>query len=158
MHGYTFGVEEEYFVSHARTFTPATRVPRALVRAFRKIKHGNVTTEMLQAQIEVNTAVCHSFDQAREQLASLRRMLAQTASEHGHVIWASGTHPMALWQEQTLTPKVRYRRMQDDLQIVGRRNVLCGLHVHVAVPGLYAVVAVLAGASDGDEGISAVGL
>jgi carboxylate-amine ligase len=136
MHSFTFGVEEEYFVSHARTFTPATRVPRGLARAFRNVKHGNVTTEMLQAQIEVNTAVCHSFDQAREQLASLRHMLAQTASEHGYIIWASGTHPLALWQEQMLTPKVRYRRMQDDLQIVGRRNVLCGLHVHVAVPDL----------------------
>jgi len=134
MKNYTVGIEEEYFVSHARTFAPATRMPKDLARAFLKLKHGSVTTEMLQAQIEVNTGVCETFDQAREQLAALRGMLAQTAEEHGHCISASGTHPMALWYEQMLTQKARYRRIQDDLQIVGRRNVLCGLHVHVEVP------------------------
>jgi len=134
MQNYTVGIEEEYFVSHARTFAPATRVPKELARAFLKLKYGNVTTEMLQAQIEVSTGVCTTFDQAREQLASLRQMLHQTASEYGYVISASGTHPMAIWYEQTLTQKARYRRIQDDLQIVGRRNVLCGLHVHVEVP------------------------
>ena len=134
MQNYTVGIEEEYFVSHARNFAPATRVPKELARAFLKLKYGNVTTEMLQAQIEVNTGVCTTFDQARDQLANLRRMLHQTASEYGYVISASGTHPMAIWYEQTLTQKARYRRIQDDLQIVGRRNVLCGMHVHVEVP------------------------
>ena len=134
MQAYTVGIEEEFFVSHARTFAPATRVPKELARAFLKLKYGSVTTEMLQAQIEVNTGVCTTFDQAREQLANLRQMLHQTASEYGYVIWASGTHPMAIWHEQTFTKKARYRRMWDDLQIVGRRNVLCGMHVHVEVP------------------------
>ena len=131
---YTVGIEEEFFVSHARSFAPATRVPTSLARAFLKLKYGNVTTEMMQAQIEVNTGVCATFAEAREQLSSLRRMLHQTAAEHDYVISASGTHPMAMWYEQKLTKKARYRRMQDDLQIVGRRNVLCGLHVHVQVP------------------------
>ena len=134
MSTYTVGIEEEFFVSHMRTFAPATHVPKELARAFLKLKYGSVTTEMMQAQIEVNTGVCETLDEAREQLASLRRMLSQTAADHNHCISASGTHPMALWYEQMLTQKARYRRIQDDLQIVGRRNVLCGLHVHVAVP------------------------
>jgi carboxylate-amine ligase len=134
MNKYTVGIEEEYFVSQMRTFAPAAHVPKELARAFLKLRYGNVTTEMMQAQIEVNTGVCETLDQAREQLASLRRMLSETAAEHNHCISASGTHPMALWYEQMLTQKARYRRMQDDLQIVGRRNVLCGLHVHVEVP------------------------
>lgn len=134
MHKYTVGIEEEYFVSHARTFAPATRTPRELTRALLKLKDGSVTTEMMQAQIEVNTGVCETLDQAREQLSSLRTMLSHTASQYGYCISASGTHPIAIWYEQMFTQKRRYRRMQDDLQIVGRRNVLCGLHVHVEVP------------------------
>jgi carboxylate-amine ligase len=47
---------------------------------------------------------------------------------------ASGTHPIAAWRAQVETPKVRYRELMHDFQIVGRRNVLCGLHIHVAVP------------------------
>jgi glutamate---cysteine ligase / carboxylate-amine ligase len=131
---YTIGIEEEYFVSHARTYAPATRVPKELARAFLKAKYGSVSTEMLQAQIEVNTEVCETFGQAREQLFGLRKMLAQTAEDRGYCIFASGTHPTALWHEQEVTQKARYRRIRDDLQIVGRRNVLCGMHVHVEVP------------------------
>jgi glutamate---cysteine ligase / carboxylate-amine ligase len=134
MNNYTLGIEEEFFISHERTFALATRVPKELARAFLKLKYGSVATEMLQAQIEVNTGVCENLDQARDQLATLRRMLHLTASEYGYVISASGTHPMAIWQEQAFTKKARYRRMKDDLQIVGRRNVLCGMHVHVGVP------------------------
>ena len=125
MHAYSFGIEEEFFLSHARSFTPATRVPKELVRAFLKLKYGSVTTEMLQTQIEVNTGVCTASAEAFEQLSALRRMLRQTAAEHDYVVSASGTHPMAIWYQQELTQKARYRRIQDDLQIVGRRNVLC---------------------------------
>jgi carboxylate-amine ligase len=134
MQAYTVGIEEEFFVSHARTFAPATRVPRDLARAFLKLKYGNVSTEMMQTQIEVNTGACTTFDEARDQLSHLRQMLHDTAAEHDHIISASGTHPMAIWSEQSVTQKARYHRIQDDLQIVGRRNVLCGLHVHVEVP------------------------
>jgi carboxylate-amine ligase len=134
MHKYTVGIEEEYFISHARTFAPAARIPKELTRAFLKLKYGSVTTEMMQAQVEVSTCACESFEEAREQLLGLRTMLSHTAGENGYGISASGTHPMAIWHEQTLTQKRRYRRMQDDLQIVGRRNIVCGLHVHVEVP------------------------
>lgn len=134
MHKYTVGIEEEYFISHARTFAPAARIPKELTRAFLKLKYGSVTTEMMQAQVEVSTGACESFEDAREQLIRLRAMLSHTAGENGYCISASGTHPMAIWHEQTLTQKRRYRRMQDDLQIVGRRNIVCGLHVHVEVP------------------------
>jgi len=134
MPDYSIGIEEEFFVSHARTYAPSRQTPQKLVREFLRIRPGNVSTEMLQIQIEANTGVCGSFDQARLELAHLRRMLQHTAEQHGYVVSASGTHPLAMWSEQSLTRKARYRRIQDDLQIVARRNVLCGLHVHVEVP------------------------
>jgi carboxylate-amine ligase len=134
MPDYPIGIEEEFFVSRGRTFAPARQAPQKLVRDLLEVRPGHVSTEMLQAQIEVNTGVCRSFDQAREELCELRAMLRGTAGRHGYVVTASGTHPMAIWLEQTLTDKPRYQRIQDDLQIVARRNVLCGLHVHVEVP------------------------
>ena len=47
---------------------------------------------------------------------------------------ASGTHPLARWSDQAHTDKPRYDRLVDDYQMVGRRNLLCGLHVHVGIP------------------------
>jgi carboxylate-amine ligase len=45
-----------------------------------------------------------------------------------------GTFPLAYWPEQVVTRKARYGAIMDDLQMVGYRNMLCGMHVHVAVP------------------------
>ena len=45
-----------------------------------------------------------------------------------------GTFPLAFWPEQKVTDKARYDAIMDDLQMIGLRNMLCGMHVHVAVP------------------------
>ena len=45
-----------------------------------------------------------------------------------------GTFPLAFWPEQMVTRKARYGAIMDDLQMIGYRNMLCGMHVHVAVP------------------------
>jgi carboxylate-amine ligase len=45
-----------------------------------------------------------------------------------------GTFPLTSWRAQAPTPKERYETMLDDLQMLGLRNMLCGMHVHVEVP------------------------
>ena len=45
-----------------------------------------------------------------------------------------GTFPLAFWPEQVVTRKARYDAIMDDLQMIGYRNMLCGMHVHVEVP------------------------
>jgi carboxylate-amine ligase len=45
-----------------------------------------------------------------------------------------GTFPLAFWPEQAVTRKARYAPIMDDLQMIGHRNMLCGMHVHVEVP------------------------
>ena len=49
-------------------------------------------------------------------------------------ILASGTHPTADWRESAQSPKERYQGLMRGLQMVGRRNMLCGMHVHVELP------------------------
>ncbi len=47
---------------------------------------------------------------------------------------AAGTHPTAAWAAQQSTPAERYANVMHDLQMLGQRNMLCGLHVHVELP------------------------
>ncbi len=54
--------------------------------------------------------------------------------EHGLAILAAGTHPTALWRKALQTPKKRYDNVMDDLQMIGQRDLLCGMHVHVELP------------------------
>ncbi|MBI4366787.1 MAG: carboxylate-amine ligase, partial [Deltaproteobacteria bacterium] len=82
------------------------------------------------------TPPCASIQEARTHLSRYRRTLAQAAGERGLGIAAMGTFPLAFWPEQQVTKKRRYDAIMDDLQMIGYRNMLCGLHVHVRVPDL----------------------
>jgi glutamate---cysteine ligase / carboxylate-amine ligase len=131
---YRFGIEEEYFVTDMRSRNVRHVMSKRFFRACKKELGASVTNEMLQSQIEVATSPCDTMTQAREQLAKFRRVLAKHAAGHGLGIVASGTQPLALWHEQKQTAKERYDEVMADLQMVGLRDMLCGMHVHVEVP------------------------
>lgn len=131
---YRFGIEEEYFVTDLRSRNVRHVMSKRFFRACKKELGAAVTNEMLQSQIEVATSPCETMAQAREQLGRFRRVLAKRAEGHGLGITASGTHPLALWHEQKQTAKERYDEVMADLQMVGFRDMLCGMHVHVEVP------------------------
>ena len=90
--------------------------------------------ELLAAQVEVATAPTDSPAAARGQLLELRAGLAETAREHGILVLASGTQPLARWDRQRQTRKERYDRLMQQMQMLGQHNVVCGMHVHVEVP------------------------
>lgn len=131
---YTFGIEEEFFLANSRSRLIATRVPRTFVQACRDRVGSQAAHELLQSQVEANTPVCGSPAELAYAAHHLRQEISATAGEHGLCLVASGTFPLAEWREQTHTEKPRYQQLMDDFQIIGRRNLMCGLHVHVEVP------------------------
>jgi len=70
---------------------------------------------------------------ARAQLVTLRKTVAEVAGRHGLAPIAASTHPFAEWRGIGATDRERYRALERDLQGVGRRLVICGLHVHVGI-------------------------
>jgi carboxylate-amine ligase len=130
---YSIGIEEEYFLFDVRTRRAITRANKRFLTDIRKRLGDRVTTEMLQLQIEAVTPPCTSLPQARDYLASYRQALAEEAGNNGLGLAAMGTFPLAFWLEQKQTQKPRYDAIMDDLQMLGARNMLCGMHVHVAV-------------------------
>jgi carboxylate-amine ligase len=133
---YTIGMEEEYFVFDAKTRRAVRRIDKKFLADIRKQLGERVMTEMLQSQIEVATPPCETMGEAREHLTHFRRELGQAARERKLGLAAMGTFPLGFWPEQTMTPKARYGAIMDDLQMIGYRNMLCGMHVHVEVPDL----------------------
>jgi carboxylate-amine ligase len=131
---FTFGIEEEYFLHDKATNTAAVTTPDALFRDANIATDGRVEREFLQAQAEAVTRPHSHMDAARRELAFIRRELAKLADEHGLALLASGTHPTAQWRRSQQTDKERYDKAMDDLQMVGQRDMLCGMHVHVAFP------------------------
>jgi carboxylate-amine ligase len=131
---YTLGMEEEYFVFDAKTRRAVRRVEKKFLSLAHQKLGDRVMTEMLQSQIEVATPPCFTTAEARDHLVHFRRTLGQAAAEHELGLAAMGTFPLAFWPEQLMTPRERYGAIMDDLQMIGYRNMLCGMHVHVEVP------------------------
>ncbi|KRE18038.1 carboxylate--amine ligase [Bosea sp. Root381] len=128
-----FGIEEEYFLSDAGSRGVVRKVSPTFIAATQAMFPHEVQREMLQSQIEVATPVCKSMGEARSALTALRTGLAGLALEHDMLLLACGTHPSAAWARQHATEASRYDTLMRDLQMLGSRNQLCGLHVHVEV-------------------------
>jgi len=131
---FTFGIEEEYFLVDAQTKLAAHDVPQQFFEAAKKATDGRVSTEFLQPQIEVISSPHKEMAQARAELRLLRQTVASVAGEYGLAILAAGTHPTAFWRQARQTAKERYDAVMHDLQMIGQRDLLCGLHVHVELP------------------------
>ena len=133
---FKFGIEEEYFVNDA----PKRDIAKGKIREFftscRENISGDIQPEMLEPQIEIATKPSLEFSEARTQLASLRSSVGAVARDFNLSIMASGTHPLAVWSRVRPTAQPRYGKVMHDLQMLGSRNVLCGMHVHVEVPDL----------------------
>jgi len=129
----TIGLEEEYFLVERATGALAAEPPPELLQECEARLDGRASPEFLRAQIEVQTRICRTVAEARADLALARRTIAEVAARHGLAPIACSTHPFARWEAQRPTPRERYASLGHDLQAVGRRLVICGLHVHAGV-------------------------
>lgn len=131
---YTYGLEEEFFLVRRNSHRLLPRMPKDLVRQARETLGPAVGPEMLQSQLEISSPIYRHGSEARQGMNDLRQGLAGLVETFDLRLLSAGTHPLASWREQTGTSRRRYRRLVDDFQIIARRNLVCGLHVHVAVP------------------------
>ena len=130
---FTFGIEEEFFLVAPAMRQTVTRGTTALIAACRERVGDKIDAEMLGPQLEICSPVFEDVDTALATMRRLRRDIADTAATHGIALLAAGTHPLSAWQRQRTTQLPRYRQLERDFQLVGRRNLVCGMHVHVGI-------------------------
>ncbi len=130
---FTFGIEEEYLLVDRASRDLAAERPAGLMEAFVDRLGGSVAPEFLRSQIEVATPVCRGPAEARGHIARLRGALGEIAAEYGLAPIAAATHPFADWLAQKPSEGERYVQIDEDLQLVARRLVTCGMHVHVGI-------------------------
>ncbi len=130
---FTIGIEEEYLLVDRETRDLISDQPKGMMEECERLLAGQVAPEFLNSQIEVGTKVGDSLADAYDDLKRLRRTVAGVADRHGVAIIAASTHPFANWDRQTHTDKERYHILARDLQAVGRRLLICGMHVHVGI-------------------------
>ncbi len=129
---YTLGVEEEYMLLDAETFDLVQHVETVLA-AVSEEREQRIHAELMQSVLEISTPVCRTVADVERELRGLRSYVAELASENGLRVGSAGTHPFSLFERQRITARDRYRQLVDQMQYVARRELIFGMHVHVAV-------------------------
>jgi len=94
---------------------------------------GEVKPELMEGVCEIATTPLKNTAEAGHQLRALRRTVNQVAQQHGLAIGSAGTHPFALWEDQRIVARPRYRDLISGLQFVARQEIIFGIHVHVGL-------------------------
>ncbi len=130
---FTLGVEEEYMLLDPETFDLVQHVDTVLAAMAGHEFEAHVNPELMQSVLEVATPVCRTPSDVERALRQLRTYVTGIAQEQGLRVGSAGTHPFSLFERQRITARDRYRNLVDQLQYVARRELIFGLHVHVAV-------------------------
>jgi glutamate---cysteine ligase / carboxylate-amine ligase len=126
---FTIGIEEELMILDAESLELVNAIETLLEPA----PEGEIKPELMESVLEVSTEPCANTVQAGEQLRALRKQVTQTAASKNLAIGAAGTHPFAMWEDQRIVARPRYRDLISALRFVARQELIFGVHVHVGV-------------------------
>ncbi len=130
---YTLGVEIEFQTLDKKTYDLAPLAPVLLENAPALLRP-RLSPEFIQSILEIQTGICFSLVDVENDLMQTVSMAEELAEENDSMLFAASLHPFAKHREQLLTTNARYEAIMQELQIVGRRFITQGLHVHVGLP------------------------
>ena len=125
-------VEEEAMLLDPETFDLAQRVDSVLAAADGDLA-AHVADDLMQSSIGLVTSPCATASDLARELHRIRAGLAAVARERDLRLGTAGTHPFSLFERQRISTRDRYRSMVDQLQYIARRELVFGLHIHVAI-------------------------
>ena len=131
---FSVGLEEEYLIVNKYDGELIIDPPKNLMRDCKKKLKQQVKPEFLKSQIEVRTKVCSAIKDLKKNLIFLRKNISEILNQYDLAPIAVSIHPFSRWEQQKHTEKRRYSALAEDFQIVGRRLVISGMHIHVGIP------------------------
>jgi carboxylate-amine ligase len=127
----TMGVELELqLISHADYDLTASS-PDLLHLLNRKPFPGNVTPEITESMIEINTDVHTNHTEMVAQLQLIRDTLVQACEKLNIGICGGGTHPFQKWSERRIFSKPRFKEVSALYGYLAKQFTIFGQHVHI---------------------------
>src|SRR3954462_12321815 len=126
---FTIGVEEELMIVDAETLDLVNAIESLLIEP----PLGAVKPELMESVLEIATEPCRNPVEAGQQLVALRAQIRDAAADKGLGIASAGTHPFAMWEDQRIVARPRYRDLVSALRFVARQELIFGMHVHVGL-------------------------
>jgi carboxylate-amine ligase len=129
---FTLGVELEFQLLNPDTLNLTPAAPD-LLRMVPATRQERIKQEFIQSMIEINTDICATVSEAAAGLTEISLLTEKLARQNNCLLYAASLHPFAKSYEQLTTDDARYKRILNDLQLIGRRFITQGLHVHVGM-------------------------
>ncbi len=129
---YSIGVEIEFQVISRKTLDLVPLAP-VLLENSPAILAPRITHEFIKSILELQTGICKNVRDVENDLMQTCSMAEELAEDNDCLLYASSLHPYAKHTDQVLTENERYQKIMNELQILGRRFISQGLHVHIGV-------------------------
>jgi carboxylate-amine ligase len=126
---FTIGIEYELMILDESSLD----LVNAIETLLEATPEGEIKPELMESVLEISTDPCANTEQAGAQLRALRRQVIDTARTKGFTIGSAGTHPFAMWEDQRIVARPRYRDLISALRFVARQELIFGMHVHVGI-------------------------
>jgi carboxylate-amine ligase len=126
---FTLGIEEELMILDQQSLDLTNGIETMLEVA----PQGDVKPELMESVLEIATAPAPNTAEAAKELRRLRGEVIAAAETKGLTIGSAGTHPFAMWEDQRIVARPRYRDLISDLRFVARQEIIFGTHVHVGI-------------------------
>jgi len=128
----TIGVELEVQLVDADTLELSNSIQSVMSRVPECLS-GFIKPELMQSYVEINTKICRTVNDVRDDLREKLEALERITDPLGlRLLWLA-THPFSSWRDQKITVNERYFRLVELMQDVARRLLTFGLHVHIGV-------------------------
>jgi carboxylate-amine ligase len=96
-------------------------------------EHPHIKQELLLNTVELVTGICHTVDEAKQDLARSLAAVREVTDPMGVELFCAGSHPFSAPRSQQVTDRERYAKLIDRTQWWGRQMVIYGVHVHVGL-------------------------
>ena len=130
--GPTIGVEIEIQILDAETLELKPVASEILKRMPRSLSQ-RIKPEFIRSMVEINTGICDTVADVETDLRDAYSRLSNIAEGLGASIYSASLHPFSRYSGQEVTDNPRYKKIMNELQLVGRRFISQGLHVHIGV-------------------------
>jgi carboxylate-amine ligase len=136
----TMGVELELQLVSLSDFDLVAASPDMLELLGRRPFPGNVTPEITQSMIEINSSVHTDHTGLLAQLHEIRDCLLQAGDRLNVGVCGGGTHPFQQWSQRKIFAKPRFKQVSALYGYLAKQFTVFGQHVHI-------------GCSSGDEAL-----
>ncbi|RJG01855.1 YbdK family carboxylate-amine ligase [Noviherbaspirillum sedimenti] len=127
----TMGVELELQLVSLSDFDLVAASPDMLDLLSRKPFPGNVTPEITESMIEINSGVHADFPGLLDELQRIRDTLVHAADQLNIGVCGGGTHPFQQWSERRIFSKPRFKEVSALYGYLAKQFTVFGQHVHI---------------------------